>query len=140
MGWIVDHAGLVMPALFVTALAFYGLVLGLPPLRARVLRRLPCLATHTVRVVLEHDDPATLDAALAELRVLTSHGRWSPAPPSYHVQTTIAVAAEGGARRKETVLLSTSYNLRRNRGAAEARLGAYVTSLGDQLDRGGTRG
>lgn len=135
MGWAIDHAGFVMPALFVTALVLYGLVLGVPPLRARALRRLPCLATHTVRVTVDAGDPAALAAALAELRVLTSHGRWSPAPPSYHVQTTVVVPADGAPRLQETVLLSTSYHLRRNRSAAEARLGDYVSSLGELLNR-----
>jgi hypothetical protein len=137
MGWVLDHAGLVTPALFVAALLLYGIVLGVPPLRARALRRLPCLATHTVRVMVDAGDPAALAAALAELRVLTSHGRWSPAPPSYHVQTTVAVAADGVPRLRETVLRSTSYHLRRNRAAAEARLGDYVASLGEQLGREG---
>lgn|SRR5215211_2983431 len=128
-GWVAEHPELIVPALLVVGLAFYGIVLGVPPVRRRVLRRLPCLATHTVRVTLDASDPAVTASALARLHVLTSRSRWSPAPPSYHVRTTVAVDHDGAARVREVLLTSTSYHLRRNRAAAEAALEAYLATV-----------
>jgi len=135
--WVADHPGAIMPFLFVGVLLIYILILGVPPIRTRFLRRLPCLATHAVQVTVDLTDPAALDRAMRELHALTSHARWSPAPPSYHVRTTTALDEDGALRCSETVVTSTTFHLRRNRTDAEHRLAEYLASLSDVLERRG---
>jgi hypothetical protein len=132
--WVADHPEIILPLLFVGALLTYGLLLGVPAIRTRFLRRLPCVATHAVQVSVDLTDPASLDRAMRELHLLTSHARWSPAPPSYHVRTTTALAEDGTLRWHETVVTSTTYHLRRNRATAEDRLAAYLTSLSREME------
>jgi len=132
--WLADHSGLIMPLLLLGALLTYALILGVPALRTRVLRRLPCVATHAVQVAVDVSDPAAVEQAMRQLHDLASHARWSPAPPSYHVRTTTALAEDGALRWRETVVTATTYHLRRNRASAEAGLTAYLDSLAQVVD------
>ena len=131
--WAADHSGLIMPLLVLGALLTYALILGVPALRNRVLRRLPCVATHAVQVDVDLSDPAAVERAMRQLHDLASHARWSPAPPSYHVRTTAALAENGALRWQETVVTATTYHLRRNRASAEGALTAYLDSLAEHL-------
>jgi hypothetical protein len=135
--WVADHPGAIMPLLFAGVILIYVLILGVPPIRNRFLRRLPCLATHAVQVTVDLTDPATMDRAMRELHALTSHARWSPAPPSYHVRTTTALDDDGTLRWCETVVTSTTFHLRRNRADAEHRLAEYLASLSHVVERRG---
>jgi hypothetical protein len=131
--WLADRPEVIMPLLFAAALVTYGLLLGVPSLRTRFLRRLPCVATHAVQVTVDLTDPAAIDRAMRDLHALTSNARWSPVPPSYHVRTTAGAAEDGTLRWRETVVTSTSYHLRRNRAAAEDRLAAYLSTLSREV-------
>ena len=127
--WVAEHSGLIMPLLVLGGVLTYALILGVPALRNRVLRRLPCVATHAVQVAVDLSDQAAVDRAMRQLHDLASHARWSPAPPSYHVRTTATLAEDGALRWHETVVTATTYHLRRNRASAEAGLTAYLDSL-----------
>lgn len=133
--WLAGHSGLIMPLVFGMALLIYVLILGIPALRTRMLRRLPCVTTHAVQIAVDLSDPGAVERAMRELHGLTSHARWSPAPPSYHVRTAIALTEDGAPVWRETVVTSTTYHLRRNRATAENRLAAYLDSLSQQRGR-----
>jgi hypothetical protein len=131
--WVTEHSGLIMPLLVLGAGLTYVLILGVPALRNRVLRRLPCVATHAVQVAVDLSDESAVDRAMRQLHDLASHARWSPAPPSYHVRTTAALTEDGVLRWQETVVTATTYHLRRNRRSAESGLTAYLDSLVEHL-------
>src|SRR5215213_5436362 len=131
--WLANHPELILPLLVSVTLLIYGSILGIPSLRTRFLHRLPCVTTHAVHVEIDLSDPATIERSMNALHGLTSHARWSPAPPSYHVRTTTALTDGGALRWKETVVTATTYHLWRNRSAAEIRLADYLESVSREV-------
>ena len=131
--WVISHPEFLLPLLFGGTLVLYVLILTVPALRNRFLHRLPCVVTHVVQIEVDLEDQASIERSMRSLHGLTSHARWSPAPPSYHVRTTAALSPDRELQWRETVLTATTYHLRRNRAEAENRLAAYLDSVSREL-------
>ena len=131
--WVINHPELLLPLLFGGTLVLYVLILTVPALRNRFLHRLPCVVTHVVQVDVDLADQASIERSMRSLHGLTSHARWSAAPPSYHVRTTAISSPDRELQWRETVLTATTYHLRRNRAEAETRLAAYLESVSREL-------